>query len=286
MSTWAPNDLVDDSDLLAYESQIRDSFDVATFAEKRTRALEDWLFPILAAQGFDPQKLRTRATADRVTGYTASAYTDLTSASQNATSDDINLATVFATAGSDALYIGMAAPFRGLFFRLLDNVSSVAGVLTVSYWAGTWKPFAIVDRTIVTAGKTFSGGGSVLWTVPSDWVTRPVNSSGALYYVKATVNATPTGAQCGQIGCIRASRLRAPATLRTLELIFREAPTGSSGPWQAKAEYYAQEAQRAIDRALPLIGGEFDTVPDDLIDAGEQQQTAEEAGGGWRLERA
>jgi hypothetical protein len=285
MSSWFPSDLVTDADLRAYESQILQSFAVSDWAEKRSRALEDWLFPILAAQGFDPQRLRTRVTADAAYGYTGAAYSNVVAATQSDTDDDLNLATTFATAGSDALYIGCGSPFRGLSFRLLDAVSSIAGLVTVSYWGGAWKALPIQDRTQVVAGKSFSGGGSVTWTLPGDWTVRPVNSSASLYYVKVTVSATPTGATCGQIGCIRASRLRGPVTLRTLELIFREAPTSADGPWQAKADFYGGEAQRAIERALPLIGGEFDTVVDDLIDQGEQQQTIEAAGGGWRLER-
>ena len=286
MSSWHPADLVDDTDLRAYETQIKESFDVQSYADKRSRALEDWLFPILAGQGFDPQRLRTRAAADLVYGYTSSAFSDKTAATQNTTDNDVDLAAIFATPGSDALYIGSGQPFRGLFFRLLDSVSAVASALTVSYWAGYWKALPIADRTAITSGKTFSGGGSVTWTLPGDWATRPVNSSGWLYWVKVTVSATPAGAACSQIGCIRASRLRAPATLRTLELIFREAPTGQDGPWAAKAQYYGEEAAKAIERALPLVAGEFDTVPDDLIDNAENQQTAEDAGGGWRLERA
>jgi hypothetical protein len=285
MSSWHPNDLVTDADLRAYESQILQSFAVPDWTEKRSRALEDWLFPILAAQGFDPQRLRTRVTADAAYGYTGSAYTAVTAATQSATDDDLNLAATFATPGTDALYIGCAAPYRGLSFRLLDAVSSVAGLVTVAYWGGAWKAVSVQDRTQAVNGKSFSGGGSVTWTLPGDWMVRPVNGSASLYYAKVTVSAVPTGATCGQIGCVRASRLRGPATLRTLELIFREAPTSAEGPWQAKADFYGAEAQRAIERALPLIGGEFDTVPDDLLDQGEQQQTIEAAGGGWRLER-
>jgi hypothetical protein len=69
-------------------------------------------------------------------------------------------------------------------------------------------------------------------------------------------------------------------------MIFREAPAAQEGPWREKAEYYESEADAALQRALRIVGGEFDTVTDDdVIDAEEQAQTLEAAGGGWRLER-
>ena len=43
--------------------------------------------------------------------------------------------------------------------------------------------------------------------------------------------------ESGEIGAIRRSVLSAPATLRTLLLIMREAPTGGPGPWADKADW-------------------------------------------------
>ena len=141
--------------------------------------------------------------------------------------------------------------------------------------------------TIQTAGRTLSAGGSVSWLLPYDWSARSVNGSDRLYWARITVSATPTGAQAGQIGVIRSSALRAPATFRTLELIFREAPAGEDGPWTAKATYYAEQADVALQRALSIIGGEFDTDNSDQISETEAAQTPEEVGGGpWVLERA
>jgi hypothetical protein len=215
-------------------------------------------------------------------------YSDQTSAGLDTNTDDINLGTIFATVGTDALYVGSAALFRGLSVRLLDAVSSTAAVLTVSYWADGWVPLVTVDGTAKTSGKAFSGGGAVTWKVPSAWVKRTVNGSSALYFVKVTISATPTGAKASQLGVIRRSALAAPATFRTLELIMREAPTGGGGPWTEKADYYKGEADLALQRALAIVGGEFETddPETDLIDPDEADQTVEEAGGGWRMERA
>jgi len=288
VSSWAPADLVSDLDLQDYEADILVSFGQTNWIGKRTKALEDWLFPILKGRGFDPQRLRTRYECDQVYGFTGSAYTDVTSASRNSTDDDLNLATIFTTVNTDALYVGSVEPFRGLSLRLLDTVSSAAAVLSVAYWNGNWEALTIVDNTVQTPTKTLSAGGSVVWTLPVDWMTRPISTTTTPYYwVKVTISATPTGAKAGQIGVIRASCLRAPATFRTLQLIFQEAPTGQdAGTWVGKATFYATEAADALQRALQICGGEFDSDVSDLISTTETQQTAEEvSGGGWSLER-
>lgn len=285
--SWHPNDLVGDLDLRDYENDILTQFGQTSWQGKRTKALEDWLFPILKARGFNPYQLRTRLDAKKVWGFTASAYTDRTGVVTDQSEDDLNLATLFATPGSDALYIGSTIPFRGIFFRMQDSPSTAAGVMSVDYWNGNWERLTIADGTVQVAGKTLSAGGSVTWILPVDWVTRAVNSSERLHWAKVTVSATPTAAKVGQIAVIRASALRAPATFRTLQLIMAEAPTGQDGPWRDKAEFYKDEADQALQRALLIVGGEFDTDASDQISETESQQTAEEVGGGpWVLTRA
>lgn len=284
--SWHASDLVTDEDLVSYERSILDGMGATQWQERRTKALEDWLFPLLQGRGFDPHKLRTRYEADDVCGYTAITYTSKLGASQDETADDINLATIFATPAADCLYVGSEKPFRGVFVKMLDSVSSVSGTLTVQYWSGSWEAITVANRTSIN-GKTFAAGGSVTWTLPPDWQPRVVNSSDPLYWVKLTVSAVPTGAKASQIGVIRASALRAPATFRTLQLIFQEAPTGADGPWQEKAAFYRDEAEAALQRALPIIGGEFDTDGSDLVSEDESEHTAEQAGGGpFTWERA
>lgn len=287
--SFHPADLVADADLRDYEEAILSSFGQSTWHGKRTKALEDWLFPILKANGFNPYRLRTRGEADKAFSYISSAYADVTTAIQESTDDDLNLASVFATPNGNALFIGSKQPFRGVFARMLEAVSSAAGVLSAAYWNGNWENLLITDGTIQTAGKTLSGGGSVTWLLPADWMTRIVNASDALYWVKLTVSAVPTSAKAGQIGVIRASVLRAPATFRTLQLIMAEARTGADGPWREKAEFYKDEADQALQRALQICGGEFDTDANDLISETEAGQTVAEVtgmgGGGVALER-
>jgi hypothetical protein len=284
--SWSANDLVTDVDLTSYERSILDNFGATDWKARRTKALEDWLFPILKGRGFDPHRLKTRYEADAVFAYTAAAYVDQSGEGQDATENDLNLAAIFATAGSDALYIGSEVPFAGLFLRLEDAVSTIAGTMTVQYWSGAWEAIAIHDRTSVN-DKTLAAGGSVTWGLPDDWQPRTVNSSDPLYWVKVTVSATPTGATATQIGTIRASCLRAPVTFRTLQLIFQEAPTSTDGPWREKAEFYKDEAEQALQRALQIVGGEFDSDDSNLVSEPETEQTVEQVGGGaFGMERA
>lgn len=283
--SWHPNDLVSDVDLLDYEQGVL-QMGQTTWQSKRTKALEDWLFPILKGRGFDPYRLRTRYEVDSALSFTSSVYTDKTAAAKDTTADDLNLATIFATVGTDALYIGSVQPFKGLFVRMLDSVNTASAVLSVAYFNGNWEPLLISDGTMQTAGKTLSAGGSVTWLLPVDWMTRTVNASAALYWVKVTISATPTSAKAGQISVIRGSALRAPATFRTLQLIFQEAPTGSDGPWRDKAAFYKDEADASLQRALPLLGGEFDTDESDTVSTAEGDQTTEQVSHGWALERA
>lgn len=285
--SFAPNDLVSDDDLIAYESSLLTAFNAVDWQEKRRRALNDWLAPILRSRGFDLTRLRTRLEADAVLGYTASVYTDKTGASSDTTTDDLSLGTIFATAGTDALYVGSTQDFRGLSIRLLDSVSAVASVLSVAYWNDAWTTLAIDDGTAKIPGKTCSGGGAVTWALPDDWVGRMVNGIGPYAWVKLTVSATPTNAKASQIGVLTHSVLSAPATLRTLTLIMREAPTGGPGPWAEKAAWYESEADAALERALPLVGSEFDTDASDLVSPTEAVQTEADAGATpFRLERA
>jgi hypothetical protein len=286
MSSWHPNDLVSDQDLVDYESTILTKFGQTTWLAKRTKALEDWLYPVLRANGFAPQRLRTRFEADQVFGCTAGVYGDYTAAASSQTEDDLDLATIITTPATDALYVGSQEPFRGLFCRLADAVSTSTATLAVAYWSGAWKALTIMDGTIVATGKTLSGGGAVTWALPADWSPRAVNGSVGRYWVKVTANASPAGAKAGQMAVLRASLLRAAAALRTLHLIMAEAPTGADGPWQDKADYYGKEAGLALERVLPLIGGEFDTDESEQISSAEADQTSEQVGGGWRLERA
>ncbi len=285
--SWHPNDLVSDADLLAYERTILTQFNVADWQAKRLKALEDWLWPQLRERGYPAERFRTRIAATSVLSSTSSVFTDQTDAASDATADDLNLTTILA-AGTDYLALGSAQQFRGVSVRVLDGVNSVAATLTVESWQDAWTAMTVTDTTQLTIGKPFSKGGTVIWVVPDNWTVRALNSSDPLYWVRLRLSAAPTGLRVGQISCIRRSVLCAPATFRTLALIFREAPVSHKSPWIEKADFYEREAQLAINRAWPLVGGEFDlnVPPDDVVDATEIAQTSDTAATPFRWERA
>jgi hypothetical protein len=283
--SWQPGDLLSDDDLLAYESTLAQTFNRVEWDDKRSLAIEHWMFPILRANGYQPENLRTRYEPDAVWAYTASTFTDDTGDATNETSDDLNLATIFATALTDAIYVGSERAFRGVSWRVLDSPSAVTGTVTVSYWADQWVPIGMTDQT-TQGGVLFARGGSMTWRVPSDWVKRPLSTSVSLYYVKVQVSATPTAAKAGQLGVIRRSSLCAPLAFRTLALIMREAPSSGAGPWADKAVWYENEANAALERALRLVSSEIDTDVSDQVSEEETEQTAAEVSNGtFRLER-
>ena len=284
--SWHPDDLVTDRDLEAYEADILRTFGQVGVSEKRTKACEDWLYPILEVRGFDPFKLRTRYDPTTAFGYTGSAYTDIGDAVRSTTDDDVDLAAIWATPGTDRIYVRDDQPFRGLFLRVDDSPNATASVLTVKAWTGSWETLQIADDTQATDGTALSRGGAVRWALPRLWTERVVNDSGRLYWVELSVSATPAGATAGQVACVRSSRLRGALAYRTLFLIMSEAQTSQAGPWSEKADRYEELADVSINRALDLIGGEFDTDDSGQVSATEEDQTIEEAGGGpWSLER-
>lgn len=284
--SWHPSDLLTDQDLSAYERGILTQFSTVDWTQLRERVMEDWLWPQLRSEGFAPERFRTRYTPDAAYGYTSSAYTSILDAATNATSDDVNLATILAGA-SDALVIGSSQQFRGLSIRMLDAVSAVAATTTVELWQDQWRAVAATNGTVVS-GVPFARGGSVTWRVPSEWVVRPLLTVATPYYfARLRLSATPTSAQCGQVAVIRRSVLCGPLAYKVIAAIFRGAEMKQDGPWAAKAEYYETEAALAMQRALALVGGEFDAdVPvDDVLDREDEAQTREQAGGGRRWER-
>lgn len=281
--SWHPNDLVTDADLVSYEQTILTQFGQTDWLRRRAKALEDWLFPLLEQRGFNPQRLRTRHVPVTALSLSGSTYTDHTTAV--ATEDGLNLASVLA-ATTDYLYLGFAEPFRGISVRMADSVSSVSAALDLRVWADGWETPPNVKNETRSGTKAFGKGGAITWDVPEGVALRTINSSASLYWARLSLSAAPTGALAGPWAVIRRSRLAAPVTLRTLALIFREAPSGQDGPWTEKAIWYSDEADKAFLRVADQLGPEFDTDQSDAIDAAERQQTAAQvSNGGLSLER-
>lgn len=286
--SWAPNDLCTDDDLVAYEATVLEQFGQIAWAAKRKKAMEDWLWPQLRVQKFPVERFRTRYAPSKVWGATSAVFTDYSNAARDDTTGDLPLASILAGA-TDYLYIGHTDPFYGLSIRVLDSVSSVSSTLSVSVWADSWETVTVRDQTQRVTGKPFSGGGAVIWDIPEGWVPRQVNNNGSgLYWMRLSVSSAPTaGTTAAQIGCIRRSLLCGPVACRTLMHIFREAPVAQDGPWREKADWYEQQADRMLERVIPVLGGEFDVIDvDDVLEEDEQAQTtAEVTKGGWSWER-
>lgn len=114
------------------------------------------------------------------------AYTDDTTAANNATSDDMTLLPA-TPAVDDAYYFGSGSPFD----KIDLNISTAgAGTWTIvwEYWDGSaWQ--SIPNVTDDTNGFTASGTNSISWEAPSDWATTTVNSQGPYYYARARISA-------------------------------------------------------------------------------------------------
>jgi len=286
--SWHPNDLLTDVDLRAYERDILQRFNVTDWQERREKVLEDWLWPQLRANGFAPERFRTRYTPHVAWSYTSSAYAAITTAATDTTADDVNLATILA-ASTDALVIGSEQQFRGVSVRMLDAVTSQASTMTVELWQDAWRSVPVTDGTQATTGTPFSRGGAITWRVPPGWVVRPLSTNTTpYYYARLRLSAAPTSARAGQISVIRRSVLCGPVAYRTLAMIFREAPMAQDGPWADKATFYETEAALALQRAYALVGGEFDAdaPTDDVLDRDDEAQTRDTAGSPFRWERA
>jgi hypothetical protein len=281
--SWHPSDLVTDEDLVSYEQTILTQFGQTDWLKRRAKALEDWLFPLLEQRGFNPTRLRTRHVPIAAVSLSGVTYTDRTAAV--ATENGLNLATVLASS-TDYLYLGFEEQFRGISVRMADNVSSVNATLDLRVWIDGWETPPNVQNEARSGAKAFGKGGAITWEMPEGVTRRTLNGSAALYWARLSLSAAPTGALSGPWAVIRRSRLAAPVTLRTLGLIFREAPSGQDGPWTEKAIWYAEEADKAFLRVADQLGPEFDTDGDDAIGEAERDQTAAEvSGGGLTLER-
>ncbi len=194
--SWSGLTLVTDADLASFEPLTANGkWGQVTWTSQRAQAkleLKTWLETDYRATVGDDvcDMVRDTYDADKVWGYTGSAYTDLSVAAANDTEADVNLSSVFATFGTDKLYIGNGGSFDGLDITMLDSVNAIASILTVKYWGNAgWTTLTASDGT-ANSGKTFGKSGRVTWTQPSDWQRRTLdNSSDAFYWLELSISA-------------------------------------------------------------------------------------------------
>ena len=99
-------------------------------------------------------------------GQTSSLRTDLTNRSATGSG-----AALDAASASDRLYVCMPDIVSGLNIDMTTSVNTNASVMTVKYWNGTaWADISATDTTKQGGGKSLQAGGTLTWTVPTDWV--------------------------------------------------------------------------------------------------------------------
>jgi hypothetical protein len=213
-------------------------------------------------------RVRDRWDPDYAWGLTGGAYTDLTSDLSNDTEEDVDLATVFATAATDRLYVGARYEFDGVWLQLLDSVNAAASVLTVSYWGrNQWTSADVTDGTALS-GATLAQSGRVTWRAPGDWERRKLNGTAEEHYwVELRVSlALTAGTAVTQILPLRPPKgLRRVATLLALSHILGGLELQSSDPerWRDKADRYREDAIGLYQSIrLPLDLDESGSVSD------------------------
>ena len=253
-------DLVTDIDLLALDVRAGTDFGGSSLTSKRQYAVTDWLRGHLDAYGYPSNLHQSRKDPEKVWTLVSSVFADVTGAASSRDDGDIAVSSVFHGPATNALYVMSPEPYRGVFVGMTEAVNAIAAVSSVTYWnGGAWAaPTSLVDGTLITTGKSYSGGGRVVWTLPDDWAVRGVNGQFG-YWTRWTCSNTLTAATAiSQLLPLSRSRLTYPTARYALGLLYQEGIGNSRGQWQEKADLYLKLASEDLHRVLPLIADEFD----------------------------
>lgn len=257
--SWAHLSLVTDADLgeLEPEATAPDApWRNTTWPAQRSAAKRDlkvWLEADYAHIPAVSDRIKDRWAPDRVWGETASTWTDYTTAAKDDNEEDITLSSVFATFGTDALYVGAGYEFEGVFFQMLDSLNAASATMTVAYWSPTgWASLTTLDGTAVS-GKTLAQSGRVTWVVPSTWERRRLNGTGDEYYwIKVTVSAALTsGTAASHILPLRSPEgLKRVAAYLALHHIYNGLAAQAASPdfWRERGQAYMQKAETLYAR--------------------------------------
>jgi hypothetical protein len=207
---WSALTLVTDSDLGALEPESTNGhWKATTWPNQRSEAKRDLKIRLETDFAHIPNvadKVIDTHQADVVWGYTGGNYTDFTSDASTSDEDDVDLSAVFASFGTDKLYVGHSGEFDALQVRMHELLNANASVLTVKYSGpGGWTSLTVTDGT-ANSGKAFGKSGRVTWSVPTDWQRRTLNGSGdAYFWIELTVSAALTsGASASQVLVVKA----------------------------------------------------------------------------------
>jgi hypothetical protein len=288
------SDIVTDLDLLGLEERLDDDFGAGwaeQVAEKRKTAV-DWIERRLRAEKYNTDKHLIRFRAAAIYSVTGGTYTDRTEALGDHTPDDVDLNDIYVDPSADAVFVGLAAPFRGLYVTMLDAVN--ANTLTASsltYWnGGKWMGLSsLVDGTTIATSIALSGGGRFGYKLPEDWMPRQLHATHAntaLYWLRLMVNRRPSdGTSVGQMAAIRRSVLTTPAAFYALGLLYRESAMATQGGWLEKSEKLFEDAKAELTVSLALVDREFDIDASQVVEPVEINSVRAEMQNVWTLER-
>ena len=283
--SWAGLTLATDADLGALESEAtapdapwgQSSWQTQLDGAKKELGI--WIDTDFPETPMASDRIRDRWAAEKVFAETGGTFTDYSVEARDDTEEDIDIEAVYATPGSDYLYVGALWTYHGLFVHMLDSVNANASVLTVAYWAkDQWQTVpAQSDGTIAAAGKTLGQSGRVTFATPTDWERRSLNSTGEEYYwTRLSINnALTSGTSISHLLSLRQTdNLTLVHTYLTLSYIFGGLARQSTDPegWREQSNAYRTMAVELYER-LKLKGG----IPMDDDMSGAVEPPAETA---------
>ncbi len=286
--SWASLTLATNADLGALEPEATasdqpwgtSSWDAQL--EKAKRDLRVWIDADFPDHVGASDRIRDRWAVPQVLAETGGAFTDYTVEAGNDTEEDVPLASVYATPGSDYLYVGSLFAYSGLFLHLLDSDSTATSALTVAYWgANEWTTMPSVnDGTVATSGQTFGQSGRITWGVPLDWERRSLNNTGEEYYwVRLSIdNALTAATAATQVLAIKApDALKAIHERLALYHVLNGLERQAANPeeWAEKAMRYRDDAKDLYERIKSQGGIAMDEDLSGAVDEPERVNPAE-----------
>lgn len=265
-------DLCSRVDLIENDARILEDFGDELDVDNKIRlAVEDWLKPLLVAHNYKPHLHRTRKSPTACRAVTGGAWQDLTAAAADGTG--FALGAVITSVATDAVYVGLDQPFRGLFVGMSDSVNVAAITASLTYWNGTWAslPASTANGTVI-ANAPFARAGRIVWPTPSDWLQRKVESLtvGPHYWLRLQINSIPAGScQFDALLPIVRSRLTQAVALKTLASVYREGAASNRGDWLPKANEFEALAAAQFNLVVGTIADEFDVDNDGVVEPAE-----------------
>lgn len=252
------DDLVTVLDVLAVDVAAAEDFGGAgNLDDKRRLAVQDWLCPLLEQAGYPVRKHKTRVAPDSAFTYIGGTYAD----AKALLTDGTELRSLVVNAATDAIYVGLTRPFKGVLADLTDSINGAAGAASITYWNGAWSAFSSLSNQTLVSGVPFARAGRITWPEPADWLVREISEEKA-YWARIQLSAAPTSGTLHQLLPINRSRLTYPTALRVCAQLYMEGAASGRGEWKEKALDTMQQASAALQLVLGRVSDEFDADGD------------------------